>query len=157
MDLTINILLIVLAAVIGFIIGRVTSDKSTDNNAEKAKTQQLEAELNQYKQDVEQHFASSAELLGNMAKEYRNVYQHMTQAQQSLLPDSEVSIKIPFKETKETNLVQDAIADVELEAQEAQEAANDEHESSTAQPNDYVQGTHNIITPKANDDDKASA
>jgi hypothetical protein len=154
MDLTINILLIVLAAVIGFIIGRVTSDKSTDNNAEKAKTKQLEAELNQYKQDVEQHFASSAELLGNMAKEYRNVYQHMTQAQQSLLPDSEISIKIPFKETKETNLVQDAIADVELEAQEA---ANDEHESSKAQPNDYVQGTHNIITPKANDDDKASA
>lgn len=154
MDLTISILLIVLAAVIGFIIGRVTSNKSTDNNAEKAKTQQLEAELNQYKQDVEQHFASSAELLGNMAKEYQNVYQHMAQAQQSLLPDSEVSIKIPFKETKETNLVQDAIADVELEAQEA---ANDEHESSTAQPNDYVQGTHNIITPKANDDGKASA
>ncbi len=154
MDLTISILLIVLAAVIGFIIGRVTSNKSTDNNAEKAKTQQLEAELNQYKQDVEQHFASSAELLGNMAKEYQNVYQHMAQAQQSLLPDSEVSIKIPFKETKDTNLVQDAIADVELEAQEA---ANDVHESATAQPNDYVQGTHNIITPKANDDDKASA
>lgn len=155
MDLTMSILLIVLAAVIGFIIGKVTSNKSTDNSAEKAKTQQLEAELNQYKQDVEQHFASSAELLGNMAKEYRNVYQHMAQAQQSLLPDSDVSIKIPFKETKETNLVQDAIADVELEAQEA---ANDSQESTTAQPNDYVQGTHNIITPKSNDDnDKASA
>ncbi|MGB0898743.1 MAG: hypothetical protein ACPGSN_05775, partial [Psychrobium sp.] len=78
----------------------------------------------------------------------------MAQAQQSLLPDSEVSIKIPFKETKDTNLVQDAITDVELEAQEA---ANDVHEPTTAQPNDYVHGTHNIITPKTNDDDKASA
>ncbi|MGB0834666.1 MAG: YhcB family protein [Psychrobium sp.] len=156
MDLTISILLIVIAAVIGFVVGKVTSNSSADNSAEKAKTQQLEAELNQYKQDVEQHFAQSAELLGNMAQEYRNVYQHMAQAQQSLLPESDEIIKIPFKEPKEASLVQEAISEVELEAQEA---ANDtEEEVVTAQPNDYVQGTHNIITPKADDDkDKASA
>lgn len=155
MELTINIILIVIAAIIGFIIGKITSNKSSDSSAEKAKTAQLEAELNQYKQDVEQHFSQSAKLLGNMAQEYRNVYQHMAQAQQSLLPESDVNIKIPFKDTKETNLVQDAIADVELEAHEA---ANDTEEPMASQPNDYVHGTHNIITPKEDDEkDKASA
>lgn len=155
MDLTINLLLVVIAAIVGFVIGKVTSANAGDNNAEKAKTQQLEAELAQYKQDVEQHFATSAQLLGNMAQEYSNVYKHMAQAQESLLPDSEVTIKIPFKEPKEPSLVQEAITEVELEAQDA---ANDTQAVESSQPNDYVHGTHNIITPKVpTDDDKASA
>lgn len=152
MDLTISLLLIVIAAVVGFVIGKITSTSTVGSNAEKAKTQQLEAELNQYKQDVEQHFATSAELLGSMAQEYSNVYKHMAQAQQNLLPDSDVTIKIPFKEPKEPSLVKEAITEVELEAQDA---AND---IESSQPNDYVHGTHNIITPKiSTDDDKASA
>ena len=154
MDLTISILLIVIAAIVGFGIGKVTSKKSTDDSTQKAKTQQLEAQLDQYKQDVEDHFATSADLLGSMAQEYNNVYKHMVQAQQTLLPDSDLMIKIPFKEHREGSLVKEAITEVELEAQEA---ANDTEGSS--QPNDYVQGTHNIITPKpaTDDDNKASA
>jgi len=156
MDLTISILLVVIAAIVGFVIGKVTSNKAVDNQAEKAKVQQLEAQLEQYKQDVEKHFTTSADLLGNMAKEYSNVYKHMAQAQQSLLPDSDLTIKIPFKENREGSLVKEAITEVELEAQDA---ANDIEDLGSSQPNDYVQGTHNIITPKpsTDDDTKASA
>jgi len=156
MDLTISILLVVIAAIVGFVIGKVTSNKAVDSQAEKAKIQQLEAQLEQYKQDVEQHFTISADLLGNMAKEYSNIYKHMSQAQQSLLPDSDLTIKIPFKEPKDGSLVKEAITEVELEAQEA---ANDFQPLESSQPNDYVQGSHNIISPKpsSDDDNKASA
>lgn len=144
MDLTISILLIIIAAIIGFIIGKVVSNQSDTDVTEKAKNEQLQAQLDQYKQDVETHFSTSAELLSNMAQEYSNVYKHMSQAQQSLLPDSDVIIKIPFKEAKESSLVKEAITEVELEAQ----TANDEIDPQSSQPNDYVKGSNNIITPK---------
>lgn len=154
MDLTISILLIIIAGVIGFIIGKVMSNRTGDNVTEKAKNEQLQAQLDQYKQDVEAHFSTSAELLGSMAKEYSNVYKHMSEAQQSLLPDSDVIIKVPFKEPKENSLVKEAITEVELEAQII---ANDEQKVESSQPNDYVQGSNNIITPKINNNEKTSA
>ncbi|MDP2560689.1 YhcB family protein [Psychrobium sp. 1_MG-2023] len=134
--------LLFLGGISGFVIAKITTSSSTDSSLE-AKNQQLEAELSQYKQDVEQHFAASADLLGNMAQEYSKVYQHMAQAQQSLLPDSELTIKIPFNDAKETSVVQDAIEEVELEVQAKTESSQVNNESE--QPNDYVDGSHGII------------
>jgi len=143
MDWTINILFLVIGGAIGFIIAKLTAGRSQTDNAVTIKNQQLEAEMEQYKQDVEQHFADSANLLGNMAQEYSNVYKHMAQAQKSLLPDSDLTIKIPFIEPKEPSLVKEALEEVEIEA-----AANDAKNDS-AQPNDYVSGSHGIINPPA--------
>lgn len=151
MDLTISIFLIVTAAVAGFFIGKRVEKSIDKNTTEKAKTEQLQAQFDQYKQDVEQHFSTSADLLGNMAKEYSNVYKHMAQAQQSLLPDSDVTINIPFKEHKESSLVKEAITEIEFEAQQVT------HNTESFQPNDYVQGTNNIIHPNTTSDEKTSA
>jgi len=143
MDWTINILFLAIGGVSGFIIAKLLSKSTVSDNAAHAKNQQLEAEIKQYKQDVEQHFAQSANLLGTMAQEYSNVYKHMAQAQQSLLPDSDLTINIPFIEAKEPSLVKEAIEEVEMEA-----AANDA-KSNAAQPNDYVSGSHGIINPSS--------
>mgnify|MGYP000206318372 CR=1 FL=1 len=142
MDWTIYILFLVIGAVIGFAIAKLMAPSDKSDSAAIAKNQQLEAELQQYKQDVEQHFSDSADLLGNMAQEYSKVYSHMAQAQQSLLPDSDLTIKIPFVEEKEPSLVKEAIEEVEIEA-----AANDA-KAESAQPNDYVTGSHGIINPE---------
>lgn len=155
MDWTINVLFLAVGGCAGFIIAKVMGSGSKSDSAAAAKTQQLEAELQQYKQDVEQHFADSADLLGNMAQEYSKVYKHMAQAQQSLLPESDVSIKIPFIEPKEPSLVKEALEEVEIEA-----AANDA-KTDSAQPNDYVSGSHGIINPEnakeSTDDNKRPA
>jgi len=144
-------LLIVIAALLGFFIGKQVSSRANTDNAQKAQTEQLQAQFDQYKQDVEQHFSASADLLGNMAQEYNNVYKHMAQAQQSLLPDSDVTISIPFKEHKESSLVKEAIVEIE-----EQHLANDVNNMDSVQPNDYVQGTNNIIHPDVISDTKAS-
>ncbi len=155
MDITIAILLVAVGIVIGFITAKLTAKTTDVNQQEVAKSEQLEAELTQYKQDVEQHFSSSAELLNSMAQEYSKVYQHMAQAQQNLLPDSELLIKIPFKDVKEPSLVQEAIEEVELQAL----AANDALKAANEQPNDYVAGSHGIINTQQAIvvDEKASA
>ena len=143
MNLTLGILLLVVGAALGFMVAKMTAKKSATDEQTLAKNEQLEAEIAQYKRDVEQHFASSADLLNNMAQEYSKVYQHMAQAQQSLLPDSELTITIPFKDNKESALISEVIEDVEIQAL----AANDTQETMTEQPNDYVLGSHGIITP----------
>lgn len=52
------------------------------NELEKSK-----AELDEYRQELVGHFARSAELLDNMATDYRQLYQHMAKSSNNLLPD----------------------------------------------------------------------
>ncbi|MDU6409610.1 MAG: Z-ring associated protein ZapG [Yersiniaceae bacterium] len=52
------------------------------NELEKSKT-----ELEEYRQELVSHFARSAELLDNMATDYRQLYQHMAKSSNNLLPD----------------------------------------------------------------------
>ena len=46
------------------------------------------AELEEYREELVSHFARSAELLDNMAHDYRQLYQHMAKSSNNLLPDS---------------------------------------------------------------------
>ena len=151
MDWTLNILFLVIGVVTGFIIAKLMSSSSNSDGAAAAKNQQLEAELAQYKQDVETHFAQSAEVLGDMAKEYSKVYQHMAQSQQALLPDSELTIQIPFIENKESSIVKEVHEEVEIQV-----AANDAAKADSAQPNDYVSGSHGIINPQNTSEEQPS-
>jgi len=156
MDWTISILFLAIGCVVGFVVAKLLGTKATSDGAAEAKSQRLEAELAQYKDDVELHFADSANLLGNMAQEYSKVYKHMVQAQRALLPDSDLTIKIPFVEPKEPSLVKEALEEVEIEV-----AANEAMHEKSAQPNDYVSGSHGIINPetmvKSKEQNKESA
>lgn len=77
--------------VVGIIIGAVAmrfgnrtlrQQQVLQSELEKSKT-----ELETYRQELVGHFAHSAELLDNMAKDYRQLYQHMAKSSSSLLPD----------------------------------------------------------------------
>ena len=45
------------------------------------------AELEEYRKELVSHFARSAELLDNMAKDYRQLYQHMAKSSSELMPE----------------------------------------------------------------------
>jgi len=97
MDWTTNIITFIVGSLLGYVICRM----QLNGGESKEKQQQLESELNQYKEDVEQHFAGSADLLNKMAADYSKIYQHMAQSQQKLLPDSEPAISPLFIENNE--------------------------------------------------------
>ncbi|PLY38073.1 Z-ring associated protein ZapG [Pectobacterium aquaticum] len=76
--------------VVGIIIGAVAmrfgnrklrQQQVLQNELEKSKT-----ELEDYRQELVGHFARSAELLDNMADDYRQLYQHMAKSSNNLLP-----------------------------------------------------------------------
>ena len=77
--------------VVGIVIGAVAmrfgnrklrQQQVLQNELEKSKN-----ELEQYRQELVSHFAHSAELLDNMANDYRQLYQHMAKSSNNLLPD----------------------------------------------------------------------
>ncbi|MDC9623003.1 Z-ring associated protein ZapG [Xenorhabdus sp. XENO-7] len=77
--------------VIGFIVGalavRFGSSKLRQQNAAQAELEKNRAELEEYRKELVSHFAHSAELLDNMARDYRQLYQHMAKSSNELMPN----------------------------------------------------------------------
>ncbi|MDC9595809.1 Z-ring associated protein ZapG [Xenorhabdus anantnagensis] len=80
--------------IIGFIIGalavRFGSSKLRQQNAQQAELEKNRAELEEYRKELVSHFARSAELLDNMARDYRQLYQHMAKSSNDLMPNMPV-------------------------------------------------------------------
>ncbi|WP_074011798.1 Z-ring associated protein ZapG [Candidatus Sodalis sp. SoCistrobi] len=77
--------------VVGIIIGAVAmrfgNRKLRQQQTLQHELEKSKAELDEYRQELTSHFARSAELLDNMADDYRQLYQHMAKSSNSLLPD----------------------------------------------------------------------
>ncbi|MEK2483856.1 Z-ring associated protein ZapG [Providencia stuartii] len=77
--------------VIGFIIGalvvRYGNPKLRQQKTAQAELDKKNTELEEYRKELVSHFARSAELLDNMARDYRQLYQHMAQSSSELMPD----------------------------------------------------------------------
>ena len=73
--------------VVGLIIGalamRYGNKTMRQQDAIKAELDTKKEELDTYRNELVSHFARSAELLDNMAKDYRQLYQHMAKAPMS--------------------------------------------------------------------------
>lgn len=77
--------------VVGLIIGalamRYGNSTMRQQDAIKAELDTKKEELDTYRNELVSHFARSAELLDNMAKDYRQLYQHMAKSSNELMPD----------------------------------------------------------------------
>ncbi|GJH42620.1 DUF1043 family protein [Pasteurella canis] len=83
------------AAVIGLIIGfvisylllRFTKDSVKKQVKTEAELQKVKNQLDNQKQQLEKHFAESAELLKNIAQDYQKLYKHLAVSSTQLLPE----------------------------------------------------------------------
>ena len=75
--------------VVGIIIGAVAmrfgNRKLRQQQALQYELEKNKAELEEYREELVSHFARSAELLDNMAHDYRQLYQHMAKSSNNLL------------------------------------------------------------------------
>jgi uncharacterized membrane-anchored protein YhcB (DUF1043 family) len=85
----------------------------------------VSAELEEYREELVSHFARSAELLDNMADDYRQLYQHMAKSSSSLLPEM----------TAEANPFRNRLAE--------SEASNDQ--APVQMPRDYSDGASGLL------------
>ncbi|WP_338560475.1 Z-ring associated protein ZapG [Erwinia sp. E_sp_B04_7] len=77
--------------VVGLIIGAVAmrfgNSKLREQRSMQYELEKTKAELADYREELTGHFAQSAELLDNMARDYRQLYQHMAKGSNDLLPN----------------------------------------------------------------------
>ncbi|PWC13009.1 Z-ring associated protein ZapG [Brenneria corticis] len=78
---------LVAGIIIGAVAMRFGNRKLRQQQTLQHELEKSKAELEEYRQELVGHFARSAELLDNMANDYRQLYQHMAKSSSSLLPD----------------------------------------------------------------------
>ncbi|MTD37888.1 DUF1043 family protein [Erwinia sp. CPCC 100877] len=78
---------LVVGIIIGAIAMRFGSRKLRQQQALQYELEQKKAELDTWREELVSHFAHSAELLDNMAHDYRQLYQHMAKSSSNLLPE----------------------------------------------------------------------
>lgn len=103
MDLLNNPWIIALLAFFVGIAGGILLHKlnsSSGSQAEKLKTEKvaLQAELDEYKGSVADHFAQTSEMLGNLTENYVKVYQHLAEGSQSLTNTEHPALQLGLSE-----------------------------------------------------------
>lgn len=115
--------------VVGIIIGAVAmrfgNRKLRQQQTLQHELEKNKNELEQYREELVGHFARSAELLDNMAHDYRQLYQHMAKSSSSLLPEM----------TDETNPFRNRLSE--------SEANNDQ--APVQMPRDYSEGASGLL------------
>lgn len=112
--------------VIGYLLLRLTKGSVKKQIKTEAELEQVKTQLNNQKQQLEQHFAESAELLKNIAQDYQKLYVHLANSSTALLPE------LAQKELFTPNL---------LAAETVSAPAN----SEDGQPRDYSEGSSGIL------------
>ncbi|MWN31518.1 MULTISPECIES: YhcB family protein [unclassified Gilliamella] len=77
--------------VIGFIFTSIISPKARKYAKVKQELEQTKDELVAQKQMIAKHFSHSAEILDNMAKDFRRLYQHMAENSSQFIDNDSVS------------------------------------------------------------------
>lgn len=116
---------LVLGAMLGIILTRTTNGKVKKQLQLEQALQDAQAQLDEQKQKLEQHFEQSAVLLKTLAEDYKNLYQHLAQSSETLLPEAN-QLEF-FKQPK---------------LEQAQETASSEQGE---QPRDYTEGSSGLL------------
>ncbi|MBV7297940.1 Z-ring associated protein ZapG [Enterovibrio paralichthyis] len=82
-----TLVFVVIGVVIGFVIARLTMRDNTQQKDLKKELEKSRYELEQYRQELVDHFAQSAELLDNISRDYSKLYQHMANTSAELMPN----------------------------------------------------------------------
>ena len=119
---------IIIGMVIGLVVGFVLSalfDKLKGGD-DTVKVKQMEAEHNEYRKQVDDHFVNTAVLFKGLTDQYRDVYQHIAQGAGELCSDEAKELKMDLAETA---LLAQASAVETVETVETVDEGNDVSES----------------------------
>ncbi|MDF7666964.1 DUF1043 family protein [Orbaceae bacterium ESL0727] len=101
------IIYLVIGVVVGFIIGLIfvndISPKARKYAKVKGELDQARKELSAQKQVLVKHFSHSAEILDNMAKDFRRLYQHMAENSTKLMSHDEPTVTLDGDNSQNAN------------------------------------------------------
>lgn len=133
---------LVIGLILGVILTRLMTPGYKKNKQIQQDFEKAKFELNQQRQDLVDHFQSSAHLLDDLGKSYTKLYQHLQKTSSELLPDLPQQDN-PFIETRLDGVNESALADSNTDA----EIDN--------QPKDYAQGSSGLLSSESSNAHKS--
>ncbi|CAH0532512.1 Inner membrane protein YhcB [Vibrio stylophorae] len=81
------LIFLAIGVLLGLLIARFNNKDLAQQKNLKKELDLSKYELEQYRQELSDHFARSAELLENISKDYNKLYQHMAKTSVDLMPN----------------------------------------------------------------------
>jgi uncharacterized membrane-anchored protein YhcB (DUF1043 family) len=92
------------AGVIGLLLGMLVmyllQKKSSPNNDAQA----VQEKLDEYQQQVEGHFAKTADLIDNLTESYKEVFEHLSDSAESLLTEEQIKNQLINRKSREVTI-----------------------------------------------------
>lgn len=83
----------IVGAVVGCTLVRVFNSNVRKQHELERELKQTKTQVDEQKQQLEQHFEQSAQLLSTLAADYKKLYAHLAQSSEKLLPENAKNIE----------------------------------------------------------------
>lgn len=122
---------LIIGLILGYLLMRFTKDSVKKQIQTETELQKVKTQLDTQKEQLEKHFAESAELLKDLAQDYQKLYQHLAKSSSTLLPDQQ-----------QATLFAQPLLEVEKQQDESLV------ENLEAQPRDYSEKPSGLLKEK---------
>ncbi|MDG6894643.1 YhcB family protein [Volucribacter amazonae] len=129
---------LVIGVILGYLILRFTKGSVKKQVQTETELKQLKNQVATQQQELEKHFAESAELLKNFAQDYQKLYQHFAKTSATLMPETEN--KALFTPNLLPENAQDEKTELEVITPETSLANHKDNP-----PKDYSEGSSGIL------------
>ncbi|KDM92762.1 Z-ring associated protein ZapG [Photobacterium galatheae] len=126
------ILIFVAGALVGAFAARLGNKNLKQQKELQKELDKTKYQLEQYRQELIDHFARSSDLLDNLAKDYSKLYEHMAKTSAELMPN------LPEQDNPFSQRISTLTAVAEA-------PESDSEEESTQPPRDYANGASGLL------------
>jgi len=100
-----SFIVLIVAGITGVVIGiGIALFFMRSGSSDKASASKVEAQLKDYQQQVENHFAKTSELIDELTDSYKNVFEHLSESAQSLLTEEQIQQQIENRRDRQVTL-----------------------------------------------------
>ena len=99
-----GILNMVMAGIVGLVIGGLFMYFAQADKQSETSVKAVEKKLENYQQDVETHFAKTADLIDNLTGSYQEVFEHLSESAEKLLTEEQIKNQLNNRKSREVTI-----------------------------------------------------
>jgi len=99
-----TLLTVVVSLLVGVVIGFLASSWHHRKNNGGVQAKAAEEKLQDYRQEVEQHFAKTADLIDHLTDSYKDVFSHLSESAEHLLTEEQIKNQLLNRKAREVTL-----------------------------------------------------
>lgn len=99
-----GVLNMIMAGAIGLIVGGLFMYFATKGQSKNDSVREVEQKLENYQNEVEGHFAKTADLIDNLTDSYKEVFEHLSESAEKLLSEEQIQNQLINRRSREVTI-----------------------------------------------------